>query len=249
MVKPVTNNLKNCSFLKEAVCHEEASCVDVLDGSIQCLCPEGATGDGMKGSNHTGCKYREFSNEDTLNIFSYWFLNLRLSYMWNSIWSIRSVLLQIDQKTRDIWRRQQLLCPNDWWPSSDSGGQSRVKLFAWSYAHFRNSHASLDWLLSASVYRTFLTWWLGGWWLSSLEAGATTQRPQWITALRDTAFQQLHWVHDWWLCHATKSTRLHAKPPVTHAAVRLVGNRMDSIATMWTTRPKIIWKRVWVAQL
>ena len=65
-VDPVDPGLHyGCTLYKE-YCVEGATCVDLTNTTWACECPEGARGDGQKGINKTGCRYRKFT-EKTLD--------------------------------------------------------------------------------------------------------------------------------------------------------------------------------------
>lgn len=44
-----------CSLHEFVTCHPRAKCIDLPDGTFNCICPENSIGDGLKGENHTGC--------------------------------------------------------------------------------------------------------------------------------------------------------------------------------------------------
>ena len=55
---PLPETHYGCSFYSES-CVEEATCEDLVEsGEWKCNCALGASGDGQKGVNHTGCRYR-----------------------------------------------------------------------------------------------------------------------------------------------------------------------------------------------
>ena len=61
-VDPVEPGLHyGCSLYKE-YCVEGAICVDLTNTTWACECPEGARGDGQKGINKTGCRYRKWND-------------------------------------------------------------------------------------------------------------------------------------------------------------------------------------------
>ena len=44
----------------EAKCEERLKSETTTGNLWECVCPEGALGDGQKGADHTGCRYRRF---------------------------------------------------------------------------------------------------------------------------------------------------------------------------------------------
>ena len=69
-VDPVDPGLHyGCSLYKE-YCVEGAVCVDLTNTTWACECPEGARGDGQKGINKTGCRYRKYDEKPQYTIIN-----------------------------------------------------------------------------------------------------------------------------------------------------------------------------------